>query len=460
MASYQVKVVCATGSLGLTPFHEESFFASLGRDPDAITADAGSGDIGPYYLGADAPYNPREWEKHDLELMVVAGLERRIPVLVGSAGGAGTNRAVDLYVDIIREIARERNLPRFRIAAVYAEVTREQLRQRLAEGTEIPGLGAPRPLTIEDVEASSRVVAMMGVEPYLRALQMGADVIIAGRSCDDAIFAAVPIHRGFDRALSLHMGKTIECGPMVATPVLMRETVMGTVTPDHFLVEPLHPGQVCTPTSVVGHTLYERTDPYFQAGPGGTLDLSRATYVQHDSRRVRVAGSAYVSDPLYRVKLEGAGWVGHRAMVIAGLRDRLSIANLDAIFEFIKEEVRRIYQQKQSGKDYHIFFHVYGKNAVMQELEPLKRPQPHEVGIVMEVVASEPGLAENIAKLAKYSIFRAHYPGKLGLAGGAALLADEVLRASHDSYRWTIDHLLPLREPLELFPIRITEVAK
>src|SRR5581483_2152412 len=99
MPRSEVKVVCATGSLGLTPFHEESFFASLERRPDAIGADAGSGDIGPFYLGADAPYNPREWEKHDLELMVVAGVERRIPVLVGSAGGAGTNRAVDLYVE-------------------------------------------------------------------------------------------------------------------------------------------------------------------------------------------------------------------------------------------------------------------------------------------------------------------------------------------------------------------------
>ncbi len=459
MAGSEVKVVCATGSLGLTPFHEESFFASLERDPDAIAADAGSGDIGPFYLGADAPYSPREWEKHDLELMVVAGLERRIPVLVGSAGGAGTNRSVDLYVEIIQEIARERNLRAFHVAAIYAEVPREYLRQRLAEGTEVPGLGPPRSLTLEDVEASSRIVAMMGVEAYLRALEMGADVIITGRSCDDAIFAAVPIHRGLDRALSLHMGKTIECGPMVGTPVLMRETVMGTVTPECFLVEPLHPGQVCTPASVVGHTLYERTDPYLQAGPGGSLDLSRATYVQHDPRTTRVAGGAYVPDPEYRVKVEGAGWVGHRALVIAGLRDRLSIANLDKIFEFIKAEVRRIYHRQTAGKDYHLFFHVYGQNAVMQELEPLKHPQPHEVGIVMEVVSPEPGLAEHIAKLAKYSIFRANYPGKLGVAGGAALLADEVVKPSHDSYRWTIDHLLPLRDPLELFPIRMIEVG-
>ena len=56
-------VLCASGSMGLTPFHHESFWAGIDRQPDVVAADAGSGDIGPYYLGSGHSYNLREWEE-------------------------------------------------------------------------------------------------------------------------------------------------------------------------------------------------------------------------------------------------------------------------------------------------------------------------------------------------------------------------------------------------------------
>ena len=37
------------------------------------------------------------------------------------------------------------------------------------------------------------------------------DVVIAGRAYDPAVFAALPILRGFDPALALHLGKVLEC---------------------------------------------------------------------------------------------------------------------------------------------------------------------------------------------------------------------------------------------------------
>src|SRR5438128_12510670 len=115
-------------------------------------------------------------------------------------------------------------------------------------------------------------IGMYVVEHSLRALTEGADVILAGRSCDDVLFAAHPIWVGLDRGLALHMGKCIECGPLVATPPLQREAVMGVVEGDAFTVEPLHPAMRCTPASVTGHTLYERLDPYHQAAPAGEAD--------------------------------------------------------------------------------------------------------------------------------------------------------------------------------------------
>ncbi len=451
-------MLCASGSLGLTPMHPESYWAAVERGPDAIVADAGSGDIGPAYLGSGAEYNPREWEKHDLRLMLLAARRLGVPMIVGSAGGAGTNAAVDRECELVAEIAVEEGLGSFRLARIYAELDRTELAQRAASGR-IEGLGAPAPLRPEDVEACSRVVAMMGVEPLLAVLERDADVIIAGRACDDALFAAVPIQLGGDRALALHMGKTIECGPLVATPILMREAIMATLRDDDFLVEPFHPDQRCTPASVAGHTLYERLNPYQLDVPGGSVDLHGVRFDEHSERICRVSGARWAPAEEYRVKLEGSAFVGHRALFLFGLRDPLSIAKVDEMCDGIRVEVERVLGTPDAG-GYELLFHVYGKAAIMREREPTPTIDSHEICVVVEAVAPEAEEAIKIAKLAKYSALRVHYPGKLGTARGCAMLADEVLLAPHATYRWAIDHLLPLSDPLELFALEVADVGQ
>ena len=454
----EISILCASGSLGLTPMHPESYWAAVESKPDAIVADAGSGDIGPSYLGSGAAYNPRVWEKHDLRLMLLAARRLQVPMIVGSAGGAGTNDAVDRYADLVTEVASEEGIDGFQLARIYSEVDREELGRRAAN-ERIEGLGASEPLRPEDVSACSRVVAMMGVEPLLDALTQGADVIIAGRACDDALFAAVPMHAGCDPGLSLHMGKTIECGPLVATPVIMREAIVATVRDDEFLVEPFHPDQRCTPASVAGHTLYERLDPYHLVTPGGTVDLHEVVFEPHTDRICRVAGARWLPAAEYRVKLEGSEFVGHRALFLFGLRDPLSIANIDLMCDGIRAEVER--QYGPPGQDaYELFFHVYGRDAVMGEREPTPEIRSHEICVVVEAVAPTQETAVELAKLAKYCSFRVHYPGKLGTAGGCAMLADEVMLAPHPSYRWVIDHLLTLDDPLELFPSQFSSAVE
>ena len=436
--------------------HPDSYRSALERGPAAIVADAGSGDIGANYLGSGARYNPREWEKHDLRLMLLGARRLGVPMIVGSAGGAGTDAAVDSYAELVREIAAEEGLAGFGLARIYAECDREKLAVHAAS-EELPALGASAPLRPEEVLRCSRVVAMMGVEPLLEALERGADVIVAGRSCDDAIFAAVPIRAGHDRALSLHMGKTIECGPLVATPIVMREAIMATVRDEDFLVEPFHPAQRCTPASVAGHTLYERLNPYRLPVPGGVVDLHHVVFEAHTDRICRVAGARWDPAERYMVKLEGAAFVGHRAVFLFGLRDPLSIANVELICEGIRVEVERNYGPPSEG-GYELAFHVYGRDAILGAREPTPEIRSHEICVVVETVAATAEEAGNLAKLAKYCALRVHYPGKMGTAGGCAMLADEVLHYSVPGYEWVLDHLLPLEDPLAPFPIELERV--
>jgi len=73
-------------------------------------------------------------------------------------------------------------------------------------------------LTPAVVEESENIVAQMGVEPFIKLLEAGAQVIVAGRSYDPAVFAALPISLGYDPGLALHLGKILECAAIAATP--------------------------------------------------------------------------------------------------------------------------------------------------------------------------------------------------------------------------------------------------
>jgi hypothetical protein len=452
----RMTLLSPTGHLGFTPIEEASFYAGVARRPDALIADSGSCDIGPFALGADRQHSPLEWQRHDLEIMLVEARRLGVPMIIGSAADTGTNRGVDLFVRLIQEIADRHGLPPFRLAAVYAEVSRDELLARLGR-TRVIGLGGRADLTPQDVERTDHIVAMMGVEPVIRALDEGADVVICGRSCDDAIYAALPLRAGFPRALAFYLGKVLECASLCAEPFMAKETVIGTITEEAVEFEPMHPQQRCTPASVASHSLYEREDAFSHTLPGGALDLRGCVYEAADDRRTRVRGARWIPDPVYAVKLEGAGKVGERAIGVVAIRDPMAIERLETILAWARQKVAERYGSP-SERTYQVFFHIYGRNGVMGEWEPRQDVLPHEVGIVIETVAPTLDKAMEVAALTQRNVFFGRFPGARGTGGVAALPFDEILPA-RPGYMWTINHLLPLEDPLELFPIRHVQVG-
>ena len=173
-----------------------------------IAVDAGSTDPGPYYLGSGASFTDRSAVRRDLALILTAARERGIPVLIGSAGGAGAAPHLAWAEGIVREIAAAHRL-RFRLATIAADVETNLLLEALAGGDLLP-LPAVPPATVEDITSCTFRVAQLGLPPLLRALELGADVILAGRCYDPAVFAAPAIRQGHDPALALHLGKILE----------------------------------------------------------------------------------------------------------------------------------------------------------------------------------------------------------------------------------------------------------
>ncbi|MGH7714359.1 MAG: acyclic terpene utilization AtuA family protein, partial [Vulcanimicrobiaceae bacterium] len=266
---------------------------ALERDPHYIAIDAGTTDIGAYYLGTGEPFYAPSSIKRDLVPLMRAAHQRKIPLIVGNMVATARNDQLAFGMSIVREVAREEGLE-FRVAVIPAEIDRAEL-QRRNNVQALEPLGARAPLTKADIEGSTAVIGQMGVEPIVRALDAGADMVVCGRACDDVLFAAVPVREGYDQGLALHMGKILECGAVAFEPGSLHASAIGYLRDDHFVLEAADPERKATVQSVASHTLYERSDPYLQAGPGGINDLSASRFEQLDERRVKISGSRWVT---------------------------------------------------------------------------------------------------------------------------------------------------------------------
>jgi len=132
------------------------------------------------------------------------------------------------------------------------------------------------PLSDADIDAATHIVGMMGVEPIQRALRSGAQIVIAGRSSDTSIFAALPLLEGYAPAVVWHMAKILECGAAAVAVRTAPDCMMAVLHEDSFDVFPLREDYRCTPQSVASHTLYENADPFELKEPSGTLRTDKA----------------------------------------------------------------------------------------------------------------------------------------------------------------------------------------
>jgi len=448
----EFRVLSTTAILGYG-FPETSFIAGMRRNPHLIAVDAGSTDPGPYYLGAGKSFTNRAGVKRDLRLMLREGVKRGIPVVIGSAGGSGARPHVDWCEEIIREIAREEKL-HFKMGIVYADVDKKRVRAHLRK-KEIKPLACVPPLTAADLDESVNLVAQMGIEPIERALEAGCQVVLAGRCYDPAVFAALPIMLGFDKALALHMGKILECAAIAATPGSGADCAMGTLTRDSFILETLNPKRKFTKISTAAHTLYEKSDPYHLPGPGGAIDLTHCTFTELPGGRVEVKGSRYKATPTYYVKLEGVRPAGFRTISVAGTRDPIMIKGIDAILENVTAQVDEILKREKFGGRIH--FHVYGKNGVMGALEPEKKTRSYELGIVIEAVAPTPEGADSLCSLTRSTLLHYGYPGRISTAGNLAFPFSPSDVRMGAVYEFSVYHLMPVADQA-MFPLKIVRL--
>lgn len=387
-------ILVPTGALGVG-VSETEVFAGISVGAHAIACDAGSTDSGPAYLATGRPKYSRAAIKADLQILMRAQAEARIPLLIGSCGTSGCDAALDWTRDIALEIAREQGL-KPRIALLYSEQDPALLTTRAAEGRIAPL--APMTSVEPAFSECDHIVALMGPEPYMAALEAGADIVLGGRTTDTAVLAALPLLRGAGAGPAWHAGKIAECGSLCTTHP-RAGGVMIRVGRDAFEIEPLSPGNRCTPRTVSAHMLYENSDPFLLHEPGGVLDVTAAHYHPIDDRVVQVTGSQFLPRP-YTMKLEGAAAGAYQTLMLVGIQDRKVLANIDRfvarMHEVLLQRVRDTMGEQTGPFD--ISLRPYGWNAVDGMEVHKKTASPREIGLLFVATAATQELATQIAK--------------------------------------------------------------
>lgn len=449
------RILVPVGALG-SGVRADEMEAGLALAPHAIALDAGSTDSGPAYLASGKSKYSRKAVKRDLDLLMAAREKLGVPLLIGSCGTSGCDMAVDWTLDIVLELAREQKTSP-RIAVLYSEQDRAALKAKAAKGAIRP-LAPMGPLAEESLDACNHIVALMGAEPYIAAVQQGADIVLGGRTTDTAVLAAVALMRGEHPGAAWHAAKIAECGSL-CTANINYAGVMMSVDRQGFTMVPLAADNACTPQTVSAHMLYENSDPFRLVEPGGVLDVTDALYEALDERTVRVTGSRWDA-AAYTMKLEGAGGGPFQTVMLVGIEDPAVLVDVDGFLGRMSHALTRKVERTlgDQASQVSISLRPYGWNAVSGRALPKDEPPPREIGLLFVATAPTQALATEVAKICNPMFF--HFPAKQGkeLPSYAFPFSPAEIERGQ-VFEFHLNHVVETTDPFELVRARWVDVA-
>lgn len=437
-----MKIVALCGLLGYG-YSEEALRIAFSEKVDFLGVDAGSTDPGPYYLGSGKSFTDRAAVKRDVSLALPLALRHKAPFIIGTAGGAGSSRHVDWLKEIILEVAREQNF-NFKLGTIYSDVTKEYVAEKLDSG-KIKNLSKQFPLTHEAINGSESIVSQVGIAPFIKLLSEGVDVIVAGRACDTAIYAAPCIMNGYDAGLAFHMAKIMECGAMCSEPVAAADVMQGYIYDDHFELRPANPARRCTVDRVAAHTLYEQSNPYLIYEPDGVCDLTNSQFVQKDEHTVSVTGSVFNEAERKTLKLEGVWRSGYRTICPATIYDPLTVERFPEIVNTVNSFVRENTRKTLPENSYTVNYKTSGGAE-------------SSLGIIIDVVGKTQEIADTVCALIRSRMLHCDYDGRKSTAGNLAFPFSPSDIHVGEVYEFSIFHLAEVNSLLETSRFTVEEI--
>lgn len=362
-----------------------------------------------------------------------------------------------MFIDIIKDIIAEKGHRPMKVISIEAEISKSVVQDHYEKGLVHPCGKAVPELQPRDIHDATRIVAQMGIEPWLKAMveYPDFDIIVGGRSYDPSPYAAFCVHHGFtDLGVAYHMGKIMECGALCSIP--KSKEALAIVRKDSFDIRALDPRSRCTAISVASHTLYEKTRPDILLGPGGDLHLDNTEYEElPDQRTVRVRGARFVpsNDGEYTIKLEAARQDGYHTMFIGGFTDRILLSQLDDFLTRAKSSV-----EEYCSFPFELEFRVYGRGgtSVCGEATDMLTQSvvPGEVGVCGHARAGTQEEAAHVAHMARVFCMHGSYSGQRATAGNFAMPFAPFDIPLGPVSEFCIYHTMVVSDSTEYFPVR------
>ena len=452
----ETRVLVPVGALG-SGVRADEVQEGLALAPHAIAVDAGSTDSGPAYLASGKCKYSRQAVKRDLEILMAVREAAKIPLLIGSCGTSGCDMALDWTLDVVQELAREQGVAP-RIAVLYSEQDKATLKAKAAAGA-VRALAPAGPLTDAMLDACTHIVALLGPEPYIAALEGGADIVLGGRTTDTAVLAAAALRRGAHVGAAWHAAKIAECGGL-CTLNPTSPGVMMSVDGEGFTIAPLSPRNRCTPQTVSAHMLYENADPFRLTEPGGVLDVTEARYAALDERAVRVTGSRWEQRP-YTLKLEGAGAGPFQTIMLVGIEDPAVLTDVDGFVRRMSHVLTQHLTRtlgRAEADDATISLRPYGWNAVSGRRPPAEAMPPREIGLLFVATAPTQSAATEAARICNPYFF--HFPAAEGkeLPSYAFPFSPAEIERGQ-VFEFHLNHVVAVDSPFELMRTGWVEAA-
>ena len=240
-----------------------------------------------------------------MESVFPAVADRGVKV-IANAGGVNPSACAEA---VLEAAAKHGVRGRIRIGVVSGDDILPRIDELLAAGHPLANMDTGEPLSsVRDRVLSAN--AYIGSTPIVEALQLGANVVVTGRSTDTALTMA-PLRHEFGwasddwnrLAAGIVAGHILECGAQSSGGNCMHEwrTIpdlanvgypIAEVTADGAFVITKHPGtggRVSVP-SVTEQLVYEMGDPHAYITPDVVADFTSIRVTADGANRVRVHG--------------------------------------------------------------------------------------------------------------------------------------------------------------------------
>lgn len=235
----------------------------------------------------------------------------------------------------VHALAREMGIGNLKVAVVLGDDLLEVMSQQ--EIRALPTMEGLDTGTQEIIAAN----AYIGARPVAKALALGADIVLVGRTTDAALVLGPLIHEfgwkedDWERlAAGTVAGHLLECGGQVTggyfcdpgfkdvpgMDVLGFPIAEIEASGDFIVTKAENTGGLVTRATVIEQLLYEVHDPAAYLTPDVTLDITGVMLKEEGENRIRVSGAQGAPPPgtLKATVSTDGGWMGEAELTYAG----------------------------------------------------------------------------------------------------------------------------------------------